>query len=183
MSARVTRNLDKLPLPALPSQSLQSPYMHRISGGTSPSSYHLHPSLLSARVGLLGERGGPLVNGTAFQSTTGKGWFGYFSQPKGHLFGQLKNTRAWFQMIHWWKRDVDCSLQILLEMHVLNDPSSNLWVTSWGIRWMKSGMRKNGRRSWGGGGCCWTSRQHMESIFVMRHNWKQFTCRVFYIYM
>ena len=126
MSASVTRNLDKLPLAARLSQSLQSPYTHHISGGAS--SYHLHPSLLSARVGLLGERGSLLANGTAFQSTLGKGWFGYFSRPKGHLFGQLKNTRAWFLMIHWWKRDVECSLQILLEMHVLNGPSSNLMM-------------------------------------------------------
>jgi len=66
-----------------------------------------------------------LGNGT-FQSTTGKGWFGYIGQSKGHLFGQLKNTRAWFLMIHWWKRDVDCSLKILLEMRVLNDRSNNL---------------------------------------------------------
>lgn len=160
MSAWVTRDLDKLPLAALPSQSLQSPYMHHSSGGTSPSSYHIHPSLLSARVGLLGERGGLMANGTTFQSTTDKGWFGYFSQPQGHPLGHLKNTRAWFLVIHWWKTDVDCSLQILLDMHVLNDPSSNFWVTSWGMRWMKSGTRKNGRRSWRGG----VVEEHPDSI-------------------
>lgn len=94
MSAWVTRDLDKLPLAALPSQILQSPYRHHTCGGTFPSFYHLHPSLLSARAGLLGEKGGALANGTSFQSTVGKGWFGCFSQPRGHLFGQLENTGA-----------------------------------------------------------------------------------------
>lgn len=55
-----------------------------------------------------------------------KGWFDYFSQPQGHLFGHLQSTKAWFLRIHWWKTGVDCSLQILLEMHILDDPSSNL---------------------------------------------------------
>lgn len=170
---KVTMNLGKLPLAALPFQSLPSPYMHHISGGASPSSYHLHPSLLSIR-SVKEKEMAPRPVALFFNPLQTKASLATLASQRGTHLGIWR--KAWFLMIHWWRADVDCSLQILLEMHVLNDPS----ITSWVLRWMKSGTRKNGGRSWG---VCWTTRQHMEPIFIMRHKWKQFTYRVFYIYM